>query len=169
MFNLLKRNIEQNTITTILPFNKGVFCFNGKGSMNKESLDGGSGAVSENYLNSTDCNFGGLSLGSEGEDIHLITIDTMDHKNIGFIHCDAQGSENFIFSKGINLISRDRPVILYENNALYGKYLYDKVKQTYLEYSEESLFNIEEYCMNTLGYTKCIHKFNGGIDTLLIP
>jgi FkbM family methyltransferase len=143
MFNLLRKNIEQNKLSNIIPFQKGVFCFNGKGSMNKETLDGAPGIVSEKYTNLTDCNFGGLSLGSDGEGIELTTIDAMGHKNIGFIHCDAQGSENFIFSKGIELIKKNRPVILYENNELYGRYLYEKVKSSYPEYSKESVFNLE--------------------------
>jgi len=169
MFNLLNKNIKQNNITNIIPFQKGVFCFNGKGSMNSETLDGGSGLVSDNYLDAKDCNFGGLPLGSNGEEIELITINSMGHENIGFIHCDAQGAENFIFSSGLELISKYRPVIFYENNEDYARYLYDKVKSSYPSYVQESKFNIEEYCMKTLGYTRCIRKFNGGIDSLLIP
>jgi hypothetical protein len=42
----------------------------------------------------------------------------MNFENIGFIHCDAQGSENFIFSKSIDTIRRCRPVILYENLSI---------------------------------------------------
>lgn len=40
----------------------------------------------------------------------------MNLDNIGFIHCDAQGAENFIFSKALDTINKYRPVILYENN-----------------------------------------------------
>jgi len=31
------------------------------------------------------------------------------------------------------------------------------------------MFDIKKYCMEELGYSKCIERFNGGIDTLLIP
>ena len=93
----------------------------------------------------------------------------MNLDNIGFIHCDAQGAENFIFSKGIDTITKCRPVIYYENNELYGKYLYDSVCKSYPTYNEESKFDIKKYCMEQLNYSKFIDKFNGGIDTLLIP
>ena len=52
----------------------------------------------------------------------IITIDDMNHSDIGFIHCDAQGAENHIFSKAGNLIKKNRPVIFYENNKKYNCY-----------------------------------------------
>jgi hypothetical protein len=96
----------------------------------------------------------------------------MNLDDVGFIHCDAQGAENFIFSKGIETITKYRPVILFEDNAnieVYGKPLYDIVCKSYPEYSENSLFDIKKYCMETLNYSSFIEKFNGGFDTLLIP
>ena len=105
----------------------------------------------------------------DGELINLTTIDNMNLYDIGYIHCDVQGSENFIFSKGLETIEKYRPVILYENNQLYGKYLYDNVCKSYANYKKESVFDIKKYCMEKLNYSKFIDKFNGGIDTLLIP
>jgi FkbM family methyltransferase len=172
MYNLLVKNINQNNLQDkIIPNNTGVFCYNGNGKMNDIDLDGGGGVVSKRYNeeNNLQCNFGGIGLGNDGEDINLITIDSMKLDNIGYIHCDAQGSENFIFSKGIETITKNRPVILYENNEVFGKYLYDNVCKSYPDYTEESKFNIKNYCMETLHYSSCIDRFNGGIDTLLIP
>jgi hypothetical protein len=115
------------------------------------------------------CNFGGVSLGNGGEQVNLTTIDDMKLEDIGYIHCDAQGSENFIFSKGINTIKKCRPLILYENKDFYGNHFYENICKSYSEYKEESIFDIKTYCMDTLGYSKYIDKFNNGIDTLLIP
>ena len=172
MFNLLVRNINQNNLQNkIIPHNFGVFCYNGTGSMNDIDLDGGLGIVSKRYNEEhhLGCNFGGIGLGENGESINLITIDSMNLDDIGYIHCDAQGSENFIFSKGIELITRNRPVILYENKEFYGTYLYDNICKSYTDYTEESVFDIKKYCMETLHYSSFIDRFNGGIDTLLIP
>ena len=115
MYNLLVQNINQNKI---IPNNVGVFCFEGNGRMNNIDLDGGGGVVAKRYNeeNNLNCNFGGIGLGDDGENIKLTTIDNMNLCDIGYIHCDAQGSENFIFSKGIETITKCRPVILYENN-----------------------------------------------------
>lgn len=172
MYNLLFYNINQNNLQNkIIPHNLGVFCFEGNGKMNDIDLDGGGGVVSKRYNEERDlgCNFGGIGLGNNGEDIKLTTIDNINLDNIGFIHCDAQGSENFIFSKGIDTITKNRPVILYENNEHYARYLYDNVCKTYPDYKEESIFDIKKYCMEQLNYSKFIDKFNGSIDTLLIP
>ena len=172
MYNLLVKNINQNNLQDkIIPKNLGVFCFEGKGQMNNIDLDGGGGIVEKRYNEERHlaCNFGGIGLGTHGENINLTTIDNMQLDNIGYIHCDAQGSENFIFSKGIETIKKNKPVILYENHELYGKYLYDNVCKSYPDYKEESVFDIKKFCIEQLNYSKVIDKFNGGIDTLLIP
>lgn len=172
MYNLLTKNISQNNLHhKIVPNNLGVFCYEGGGKMNNIDLDGGGGVVSARYEseNNLSCNFGGIGLGEAGEDVKLTTIDSMNLDNIGYIHCDAQGSENFIFSKGIETITKFRPVILYEDNVVHGRYLYDNVCKSYPDYSVESQFDIKKYCMETLNYSKYIDSFNGGSDTLLIP
>ena len=172
MYNLLLHNIYENNLQNkIIPSNLGVFCYEGKGKMNNIDLDGGFGVVSKRYNEEKNmsCNFGGIGLGNDGEDIHLTTIDNMNLDDIGFIHCDAQGSENFIFSKGLETIKKCRPVIFYENNETHARYLYDNVCKSYPDYKEESIFDIKKYCMEQLNYSEFIDKFNGGIDTLLIP
>ena len=172
MYNLLVKNIKQNNLESkILPYNLGVFCYNGEGKMNNIDLDGGGGVVSKRYSEESHlkCNFGGIGLGNDGELVNLTTIDNMDLDDIGFIHCDAQGSENFIFSRAMETIKKFRPTILFENNEEYGQYLYYNVCRNYPIWRQESKFNLKKYCMETLNYSKCIDKFNNSIDTLLIP
>ena len=172
MYNLLVKNIEQNNLQNkIIPNNLGVFCFEGYGKMNSVALDCGGGNVLKRYTteNHLGCNFGGICLGDDGEDIKLTTIDNMNLDNIGFIHCDAQGSESFIFSKGIETIKKNRPVILYENVELHGDYLSNNVCKSYPNYEKESKFDIKEYCMKHLNYSTFIDRIGGGADTLLIP
>lgn len=172
LYNLLVKNINQNNLhNKIIPNNLGVFCYEGVGTMNDIDLDGGGGVVIKRYNeeNNLDCNFGGICLGKNGESVSLTTIDNMNLDNIGFIHCDAQGSENFIFSKGLSTIKKNRPVILFENKEHYGSYLYDNVCKNYPNYIEESNFDIKKYCLQELKYCGCINKFNDGIDTLLLP
>lgn len=172
LYDLLKLNIKQNNLQDkIIPYNLGVFCYKGKGKMNDVDLDGGGGNINKrhNEEKNLPCNFGGVSLGADGEEIDIITMDDMGISDIGFIHCDAQGAENFIFSKSINTISKNRPTILYENKDFYGTYLYNTIRKSYSQYEQESLFDIKKYCMENLKYSKFIDRFNGGIDTLLIP
>lgn len=173
MYELLVKNIAQNNLQhKIVPHNLGVFCYEGVGKMNDIDLDGGGGVVEKRYNEEIDlaCNFGGIGLGGVGEVIALTTVDSMRLDNIGFIHCDAQGSENFIFSKAVETVAKNRPVILYENYDLCGRFLYDNVCRTYSDaYKEESAFDIKKYCMDQLNYSGFIDKFGGGDDTLLLP
>jgi FkbM family methyltransferase len=172
MYQLLLHNINQNNLQNkIIPYNSGVFCYNGFGRMNSTDIDGGGGNVNKRYTEEVDqtCNFGGIGLGNDGEEINLITIDDMPVEDIGFIHCDAQGAENFIFSKGLDLITKNRPVIYFENNEDYGKDFYNSVCKSYPEYKVESIFDIKKYCMKVLKYSYYIDCFNDGIDTLLVP
>jgi FkbM family methyltransferase len=173
MYNLLVKNITQNNLQhKIIPNNSGVFCYEGTATMNNIDLDGGGGIVSKRYNeeNNLPCNFGGIGLGHNGEIIKVTTIDNMNLDNIGYIHCDAQGSENFIFSKGINTIAKYKPVILYETDIdVYGKILYNNVRKTYPNFKQESMFDIKKYCMEELKYRTCIDRFNNSFDTLLIP
>lgn len=172
MFELLVKNIKQNNLRKkILPYNLGVFCYAGLGKMNGIDLDGGGGAVERRYREEKHlpCNFGGIGLGFNGERIALTRMDDIKIDNIGFIHVDAQGAENHIFSAGLELIKKHRPVIYYENNEINAKYLYDMVCKSYPQYEQESKFDIKKFCMFELGYSRYIDCFNGGIDTLLIP
>lgn len=171
LYKLLLKNIKDNNLENkIIPFNKGVFCYNGYACMNDIDIDGGGGNVEKRYNEEMNlqCNFGGIGLGSNGENIEVVTIDSMNLENIGFIHCDAQGAENFIFSKSLLLINNCKPNILFENNVKYGKELYDNVCKNNIEYENESKFNILSHCINKLNYDKFIEKFNRSKDTLLI-
>lgn len=173
MYNLLVHNIGQNNLENkIIPYNNAVFCQQMSIRMNNIDLDGGGKVVSECYNNSNmQCNFGGIGLGTNGEIVESITVDSLIDTvtNIGFIHCDAQGAENHIFSEAKNFVRINRPVILYENNAKYGKYLYNNVCNSYPQFNVNSRFDLESYCMNELNYSEVIHRFNGSGDDLLIP
>lgn len=168
MYNLLVKNLrDNNLLDKVVPFNKAVFCFNGYIHMTDTDPDYG-GSVDQRYTSEHDepCNFGGIGIGQGGEQVEAITIDSMGLDNVGFIHCDAQGAENYIFSKSLSLIDKCKPFILFEDNYRYEQYLYDVVHDSYPEYEDESKFDIVEYCVSKHGY-KCIEKFNGSIDTLL--
>ncbi len=171
MYDLLCHNIKQNNLENkIIQNNKGLFCYNGKCRMNDFDF-ASTGSITKRYNEECDsvCNFGGACLGNDGEIINVVTLDSLEYDNIGYIHCDAQGAENFIFSKGKEFVKKHRPVIYYENNYEDNNILYYSVLYSFPEYIEYSNFNIKTFCMEELGYSKYIDNFNGSIDTLLIP
>jgi len=170
MYNLLTHNIEQNQLQNkIYPVNSGVFCYKGTAKMNNFDIDGCGQYLDVVEKNNIMCNYGGIALGNNGEQINVTTIDDMNLENIGFIHSDAQGCENYIFSKGLETIKKYRPVIFYEDCYSYYRILYDQVTSTYPQYNEESKFDIKKYCLETLGYRTCIDRFCGSMNNLLIP
>lgn len=172
MYNLICKNMKDNNKQNVNIFNKALFCFNGEINMNDTDLDGVRKNEKITVLEEKNekINYGGLSIGKNGETVKCITLDSLDIENITFIHCDAQGAEPFIFSKGKEFIKKHRPTILYENSDLYGKYLLNVIKESYPQYNEESNFNIKDYCVNILGGYICIDNFmNSGFDSLLIP
>lgn len=191
IYKLLEKNIIQNNLQEkIIPFNKGVFSYTGTGEMNKFVVDGDRGSVIErNYDSSTTpcisdvyendnhqpINIAGLPLGKGGESIELITIDEMRLDDIGFIHCDAQGSENFIFYSGKETIRKNRPVIYFEDNTRStnreSQTLCNVVNNSYIGNNSINLkasqFDLVDYCFNELKYSQIIRM--SPTDILLIP
>ena len=167
MFDILQHNISQNDLDSRVHLhNKAVFCTDDSLTMHNETLDGNIGDASKDEFR----NFGGLAVGKDGEKVESIRIDSMELEDVGFIHCDAQGSENFIFYGGRELLRKCRPVILFENNLAHDKKLHDHVVQHYGEtYPEAAKFSVIDFCMDELNYNKCIDRFNDGVDTLLLP
>lgn len=171
MYNLLCKNIKDNNKQNVNTYNKALFCLNGKIQMNDTDLDGIiKGKIKVLEDKNEKINYGGISIGKDGESIECVTLDSLNMDNIKFIHCDAQGAEPYIFSKGKEFIKKHRPTILYENSNLYGKYLFNVIKKSYPQYNQESEFDVKDYCINTLGgYTYIENFMNSGFDSLLIP
>lgn len=173
MFQILQENIRINNLQEkVKLFNNAVFCKNGVIHMHDNDLDGPvKGKIKLLEENNKDINYGGICIGSNGETVQCIMLDdnNLNLDNIGFIHCDAQGAESYIFSSAKELIKKNRPVILYENINLYGNYLYNIIKTNYPEFESNSKFNVKTYCIEELGYY-CIDNFNNSnFDSLLIP
>ena len=170
---LLKQNIQVNGLgDKIQCIPEAVFCFTGKICLHAVDMDGNKGRlVKELTANCEPCNYGGIGIGAGGDQVSCLKLDDCMEKfeNIGFIHCDAQGSEPFIFWGAQKFLAAHRPVILFEDMSLYGTYLYDNIKKSYPEHAEAAAFNVIKFCMEELKYTSCQVAFNGGIDTLLIP
>jgi FkbM family methyltransferase len=173
MFSLLKSNVRVNELADkIQCIPEAVFCFTGKICMHAFDLDGNKGRLVKELKDKDEpCNYGGVGIGSGGDQVTCLKLDDCMDKfdNIGFIHCDAQGSEPFIFWGAQKFLATHRPVILFEDMTLYGTYLYDNIKNTYPEHAEAAAFNVIKFCMEELKYTSCHVAYNGGMDTLLIP
>lgn len=174
MFSYLQKNIKYNNLENIVkPIQGSAFCYSGKMNMNFTPVDGPNVNLPLNVLNERNMivNYGGLTVGKNGELINCYRLDDLSEiDNIGFIHCDAQGSEPFLFYGAQELIRKNRPVILYEDKTLgAGPQLHKNVCLSYPQYIAYSNFDISEFCLKELGYSQIIKRFNNSEDNLLIP
>lgn len=174
IFDILQRNIIRNSLNSkVTCINGSIFCYSGVMNMHSKPLDGPNSNLPLSFqtIFNKSINYGGITVGIGGEQINCYKVDDLSYlTNIGFIHCDAQGSEPFCFYGAKDLVKRDKPVILFEDKDLgNGPILYRNVCNSYKQFKDEAFFDIKSYCMNNLNYSKCIHKYNNSDDTLLIP
>jgi hypothetical protein len=59
---------------------------------------------------------GGLALGKDGEQVEMITIDSLHLDKVDYIKMDVEGFEPLVMLGGMQTILRDLPVILFEKN-----------------------------------------------------
>jgi hypothetical protein len=117
--------------------------------MNQFDIDYSLGDVKKRYNEDRHlpCNFGGIGLGKDGEKVKVITIDSMNLENLGYIHLDAQGAEPFILHGGRETIRKFRPLIYFEDNSKHCPFLFKNVCKAYPEHNEESQFDVVRFCM----------------------
>lgn len=119
------------------------------------------------HRDGTSTNYGAMCVGKGGTKMSAVYLDdpALGLENVGFIHSDAEGSENLIFYGARELIRRDRPVIYYENYRVCGSELFEHIRTHYTIPDDILYFDVKDFCMNELGYRTYIH----GQDSYLIP
>jgi len=157
IFQILKSNIEMNFTQEPIQLYRASVGHRSQISQMSNSNDDGTPL---NYLKDQISNFGGLSLGKDGEQVPMISLDDIFLKNsapIRMIKIDVEGAERLVVYGARQLISRDKPVIFFEKNK-------KKITQSmidFFELKEEVIdFNIVLFLKN-IGYTQFSwHKEN---------
>jgi len=116
MFDLLKHNVEQNKFNKIHLANKAVGHANMKFTMNSSSTDGLNANKQIVYGDERMFNIGGLQVGKGGEEIDIITLDSLGVNKIDFMKIDVEGFEPLVIKGGLNTIQECRPIISFEHN-----------------------------------------------------
>lgn len=174
IYDILKINIHNNKLDDkIIATNGGLFFYDGLINLNNQFLDGSFlGDVNEAKDSLVDCNFGGLSIGDSGEEVHCYKIDNLKLDNLGFIHADAQGSEPYIFWGARETIKKYMPIIFYEDESIdlnnniknNGNIFKESILKKFDCDEEVYNFNVDDFCRE-LGYKNIIK----GHNTYLIP
>ena len=93
-------------------------------------------------------NFGGLSLGKNGEEVDMITIDSLYLTSLDLLKIDVEGAELLVIYGSRETIKKFKPIIFYEDN---WKKVNSDMTQT-LDINEHVLnFNIEDFLIS-VGY-----------------
>jgi FkbM family methyltransferase len=160
IFKLLCHNVNQNNISNIILYNTAVCHYDGNICMLDRFADGDTQNKPIDYGGIG--NFGGITIGKGGENVACIKLDSLNLKNIGFMHIDAQGSEPLIFYGAQNLIKSNLPFIFFENNK--GNYLEEIILNELPDAKKEMDFDVIKFCTE-IGYSSKIDTTN----VLLIP
>lgn len=170
MFECLKKTIEDNNLTNrVKMFNNAVWyksCdLEMEGMCISPTAPSYNKQINECHEKQIITNYGAMCIGKGGKPIKAVCLDDMNLNNIGFIHSDAEGSENLIFYGARDLIRKERPIIYYENYRVCGNLLFEHICKNYDIPEEIMHFDVKKYCIEELGYTTYIH----GQDSYLIP
>jgi FkbM family methyltransferase len=144
MYNILKRNITDNNVHL---YNCAIGNKIKMINVNSSISDGPNHSKDFKYDDNKKYNFGGVSVGKNGEEKMMITIDSMNLNGCDYIKIDVEGFEYFVLLGAINTIIKYHPVIFYENN--YKKATKDMFELAELD--EKNSIN-EEQLLRSLGY-----------------
>ena len=116
MFNLLQHNIVKNSFKNVITHNKGVANIAMKSSMSRSVLDGDNVGKSIEYGTTKRFNLGGLQIGTGGEEIETMTVDSLNLTECDYIKIDVEGFEPLVLMGAEETIRKFKPTILFESN-----------------------------------------------------
>ena len=117
MFSLLKRNVEANQLVDkITVYNKAMGHKLGTMNMATSITDGPNANTNIEYGTDRELNLGGVSIGIGGEDVEMVTIDSLNLDSLDYIKIDVEGAESLVFMGGEQTIKKYHPVICFEHN-----------------------------------------------------
>lgn len=116
MFDILKHNVEQNKFNNVHLANKAVGHSNMKFTMSNYAIDGENANKQIDYGADKRFNLGGLQVGKGGEEIDIITLDSLGLQKTDFMKIDVEGFEPMVIMGAEETIKKNKPVISFEHN-----------------------------------------------------
>lgn len=102
LYTILHRNIVENKLSNvIIPYKKAIGHKNSTMKLQKVPED-------------TEFNKGGVGLGIDGEEVDVITLDSLNLEGCDLIKMDIQGAESLALIGGENTIKKFKPIIIFE-------------------------------------------------------
>ena len=150
IFEVLKMNVNKRNLKNVVLYRNAVGHKNTDVEINKVEYG-------------DKLNYGGIGLGSGGDKVRMMTLDSLNLDRLDFIKADIEGAEPMFFYGAKETIKRCRPIILFENG---NHKIVEEVRKTIDIPDHIAKFSILEYCLK-LNY----HVKNAPIkrDIFLIP
>jgi len=148
--DILIKNMKENSITnmTILPYGAGHMNCNVK-LANDFTSDGYDPNLTINYNSETNQNFGGLGITNDplGEEIKLVTIDSLGIKDVSFIKIDVEGAEALVIYGAQETIKKYKPILHIEESDKSLTHIYSN------DLPALKSFNVKDF-LYSLGYVR---------------
>jgi len=111
IFEILQRNVKRNNVSDrITLFNKGL------GHTNMSVALAPLESVRDDDPGQGGWNKMGLGIGTGGETIELITIDSLNLPGLDFMKIDVEGAEGLVIQGAAETIKKYKPIIFFEHN-----------------------------------------------------
>jgi FkbM family methyltransferase len=115
IYELLLKNIEQNGYSNrITAINKCVGHQLGNTTLSIFCDDGPTTSLPLEYGTDNVYNFGGLNIGIGGNDIEMITVDSLNLDFVDYMKVDVEGAEALVLMGAKETILKHKPVICFE-------------------------------------------------------
>ena len=152
LFSLLDANLKANDIKNVTILNNAVGNEVKRVHMSNYIADGPNNdkpLVYDGY----DQNIGGLSLGRDGEEVSMITVDSLALTECDFIKIDVEGAEKMVIAGAMNTIKKFKPTIFYECN-------HKKIASLITLTSHDMIRSLGDYEICEIGEDNFIAIFN---------
>ena len=150
MFEVLKMNVAEHKLKNVKLFRKAL------GHMDDVEVEVNNILEVDKkvkYGEGNKMNYGAVRLGTGGEKVKMMTLDSLNLDRVDFIKADIEGAESMFFYGARETIKRCRPVILIENENK-SQDIIKEVRKTVDIPDSVAEFDIVDYCFFKLKYIK---------------
>jgi FkbM family methyltransferase len=158
IYDLLSKNVSIRP--NVIPINKCVGHTNMTCNLSRNAKCGENSDIDICYGNGPIMNLGGVSIGGSGEEVEMITIDSLNLETCDFIKIDVEGAEGLVIEGATETIRKFKPIICFE----WSPYLDNKPMEEY--FHRQRIPTVQELLIK-LGYT--VFKFLEGDNWLAFP
>jgi len=150
LYSILNKNIDINHLTNIQTFNKAVGHKNRTCHMADTLYDGYDLKI--DYETNKLFNYGGMTIGTNGEEIEMIRIDDLNLNGCDYMKMDVEGCESLVLLGAMDTIRKYKPIIMFEHSDKHLNQhitkelnLYSWAIETPLEILKEEGYRIQQF------------------------